>query len=63
VLGSDTLRTLCDHRVVGRLELDWQTLTLAAGPDLALIVFTAPADPQADSLRMPGSWSARRPAA
>jgi hypothetical protein len=59
VLGTDTFRTLCDHRVVGRLELDWQALTLAAGRHLTVIVFTAPADPQADSLRMPGSWSAR----
>jgi transcriptional regulator with XRE-family HTH domain len=61
VLATDAFRKRFDHPVVGRLDLDWQALTVAADPDLTLVVFTAPAGTaSADSLRMLGSWAASR---
>ncbi|ACU76571.1 helix-turn-helix domain protein [Catenulispora acidiphila DSM 44928] len=59
VLATDSFRKSFDHPVVGRLLLDWQALTVAADPDLTLIVFTAPpGTATADSLRMLASWAA-----
>ena len=59
VLATDAFRKSFDHPVVGRLLLDWQALTVAADPDLTLIVFTAPpGTATADSLRMLASWAA-----
>ena len=61
VLATDAYRKRFDHPVVGRLELDWQALTVAADPDLTLLVFTAPpGSATADSLRMLGSWAASK---
>jgi transcriptional regulator with XRE-family HTH domain len=61
VLATDAFRKRFDHPVVGPLELDWQALTVAADPDLTLMVFTAPpGSASADSLRMLGSWAASR---
>jgi transcriptional regulator with XRE-family HTH domain len=59
VLATDSFRKSFDHPVAGWMELDWQALTVAADPDLTMIVFTAPpGSPTADSLRMLASWSA-----
>jgi transcriptional regulator with XRE-family HTH domain len=59
VLATDTFRKSFDHPVAGRLLLDWQALSVAAVPDLTMIVFTAPpGSPTADSLRMLASWAA-----
>lgn len=59
VLATDAFRKRFDHPVVGRLDLDWQALTVAADPDLTLVVFTAPpGTATADSLLMLGSWAA-----
>jgi hypothetical protein len=59
VLATDTFRKSFHHPVVGRLLLDWQALTVAADPDLTVMVFTAPPGSQtADSLRLLASWAA-----
>jgi transcriptional regulator with XRE-family HTH domain len=59
VLATDSYHKSFDHPVAGWLELDWQALTVAADPDLTMLVFTAPpGSPTADSLRMLASWSA-----
>ena len=59
VRATDTFRKSFDHPVVGRMLLDWQALSVAADPDLTMIVFTAPPDsPTADALRLLASWSA-----
>ncbi|MBS2532342.1 helix-turn-helix domain-containing protein [Catenulispora sp. NF23] len=59
VLATDTFRKSFDHPVAGWLLLDWQALSVAADPDLTMIVFTAPpGSPTADSLRMLASWAA-----
>jgi transcriptional regulator with XRE-family HTH domain len=61
VLATDTFRKSFDHPVAGRLLLDWQALSVAADPDLTMIVFTAPAgSATADSLRLLASWAAGR---
>ncbi|MEU1115248.1 MULTISPECIES: helix-turn-helix transcriptional regulator [unclassified Streptomyces] len=47
------------HPVVGRLDLDVESLELPAEPGLHLIVYTAPADtPTADNLALLASWAA-----
>ena len=59
VLATDKFQKSFDHPVVGWLLLDWQALSVAADPDLTMIVFTAPpGSPTADSLRMLASWAA-----
>jgi transcriptional regulator with XRE-family HTH domain len=59
VLATDAFRKSFDHPVAGRMLLDWQALSVAADPDLTMIVFTAPpGSATADSLRMLGSWAA-----
>lgn len=59
VLATDTFRKSFEHPVVGRMTLDWQALSVAAEPDLTMIVFTAPpGSASADSLRMLASWAA-----
>jgi transcriptional regulator with XRE-family HTH domain len=59
VRATDSFRKSFDHPVVGRMLLDWQALSVAADPDLTMIVFTAPpGSPTADSLRMLASWAA-----
>jgi transcriptional regulator with XRE-family HTH domain len=61
VLATDAFQKSFDHPVVGPLRLDWQALTVAADPDLTMVVFTAPAgSASADSLRMLGSWAASK---
>ncbi|MFD5829939.1 helix-turn-helix transcriptional regulator [Lentzea sp. NPDC060358] len=50
------------HPVVGRLELDVESLELPDEPGLHLIVYTAPAGtPTADNLALLASWAATRP--
>lgn len=47
------------HRVVGPLELHFQTLELAEDPGLALTIYPAtPGSPTADALRLLASWAA-----
>ena len=59
VLATDTFRKSFDHPVAGHLRLDWQALSVAADPDLTLLVFIAPpGSPTADSLRLLASWAA-----
>jgi len=59
VRATDSFRKSFDHPVAGRMLLDWQALSVAADPDLTMIVFTAPpGSPTADSLRMLASWAA-----
>ncbi|MEU9409888.1 helix-turn-helix transcriptional regulator [Streptomyces sp. NPDC048281] len=49
------------HPIVGRLDLDVESLQLPAEPGLHLIVYTAPADtPTADNLALLASWAASR---
>ncbi|MET0764389.1 MAG: helix-turn-helix transcriptional regulator [Blastococcus sp.] len=48
-----------NHPVVGRLELMFDTLELAADPGLTMLVYTAePASPSADALHLLASWAA-----
>lgn len=48
------------HPIVGRLDLDYESMELPAEPGLALIVYTAaPGSSTADALTMLASWSAR----
>jgi hypothetical protein len=47
------------HPVVGELELTYETMTLAADPDLLLFVYTAEVGSKAEEgLRLLGSWAA-----
>ena len=47
------------HPIVGRLDLDYESMELAADPDLHLNVYTAPAGtPTADGLAVLASWAA-----
>ena len=47
------------HPVVGRLDLDFESMELPSEPGLVLNVYTAAAGtPTADALRMLGSWAA-----
>lgn len=47
------------HPIVGRLDLDYESMELAAEPDLHLNVYTAPAGtPTADGLAVLASWAA-----
>ncbi|MFE3499469.1 helix-turn-helix transcriptional regulator [Kitasatospora sp. NPDC059146] len=51
------------HPIVGRLDLDVETLELPAEPGLHLNVYTAPAGtPTADNLTLLASWAATRQA-
>lgn len=48
-----------DHPVVGRLELMYDSMQIAAAPGLTLLVYTAqPGSPSADALQLLASWSA-----
>lgn len=50
---------LINHPVVGRLELDYDTLQLPADPGLTMLVYTAAADSStADALKVLASWAA-----
>ncbi|MGW4957377.1 MmyB family transcriptional regulator [Nonomuraea sp. NPDC004186] len=47
------------HPVVGRLDLDFESMELPSEPGLTLNVYTAaPGSPGADGLRMLASWAA-----
>jgi transcriptional regulator with XRE-family HTH domain len=47
------------HPVVGRLELMYDSMQIAAAPGLTMLVYTAqPGTPTADALRLLGSWDA-----
>lgn len=47
------------HPVVGRLELNFQSLELDDDPGLTMTVYTAtPGSPSADALRLLASWAA-----
>jgi transcriptional regulator with XRE-family HTH domain len=47
------------HPVVGRLDLNFESMELPSEPGLTLNVYTAPADsPAADGLKMLASWAA-----
>lgn len=47
------------HPVVGRLELMYDSLQIAAAPGLTMLVYTAaPGSPTADALQLLASWSA-----
>jgi transcriptional regulator with XRE-family HTH domain len=47
------------HPIVGRLDLDYESMELAGEPDLRLNVYTAPAGtPTADGLTVLASWAA-----
>jgi transcriptional regulator with XRE-family HTH domain len=47
------------HPVVGQLELMYDSMSIAAAPDLTLLVYTAePGSPSADALRLLASWAA-----
>jgi hypothetical protein len=47
------------HPVVGRLDLDFESMELASQPGLLLNVYTAPAGtPTADALKLLASWAA-----
>jgi transcriptional regulator with XRE-family HTH domain len=47
------------HPVVGRLELMYDSMSIAAAPDLTLLVYTAePGSPTADALQLLASWAA-----
>ncbi len=51
------------HPIVGRLDLDVESLELPAEPGLHLTVYTAPADtPTGDNLALLASWAATHPA-
>lgn len=51
------------HPVVGRLDLDFESLTLPAEPGLVLNVYTAaPGTPSADGLSLLASWAVSREA-
>ena len=48
-----------NHPVVGRLELMYDTLSIAQAPGLTMLVYTAePGSPTADALRVLASWAA-----
>ncbi|KRF37275.1 helix-turn-helix transcriptional regulator [Nocardioides sp. Soil805] len=48
-----------NHPVVGRLDLDFESMELSSAPGLQLNVYTAPAgSPTADALRVLASWAA-----
>jgi transcriptional regulator with XRE-family HTH domain len=48
-----------NHPVVGRLELMYDTLSIAQTPGLTMLVYTAePGSPTADALRVLASWAA-----
>ncbi|WP_431238765.1 helix-turn-helix transcriptional regulator [Mycolicibacterium aichiense] len=50
------------HPIVGRLDLDYESMELTAAADLYLNVYTAPAGtPTADSLAVLASWAASQP--
>lgn len=52
------------HPVVGRLDLDFESMELPSEPGLVLNVYTAPADsPTSDALRVLASWAATQEAA
>lgn len=52
-------RKKINHPVVGRLELMYDSLQIAAAPGLTLLVYTAqPGSPSADALQLLASWSA-----
>lgn len=47
------------HPVVGRLDLNYESMELPSEPELTLNVYTAPADsPTADGFKMLASWAA-----
>lgn len=47
------------HPVVGRVELSYDSLSIAAAPELTMLVYTAaPGSTSADALRVLASWSA-----
>ena len=47
------------HAVVGRLELQFETMQLTADPGLTMIVYTAvPGSASEDALRLLASWAA-----
>lgn len=47
------------HPVVGRLDLMYDTLSIARAPGLTMLVYTAePGSPTADALRVLASWAA-----
>ena len=47
------------HPVVGRLELMYDTLSIAAAPELTLLTYAAvPGSPSADALELLASWAA-----
>lgn len=59
VLDHRSGRKRLHHPVVGRLDLDYESMELPAEPGLALNVYTAPpGSPTADALAMLASWSA-----
>lgn len=48
-----------NHPVVGRLDLDFESMELSSAPGLQLNVYTAPAgSPTADALKVLASWAA-----
>lgn len=52
------------HPVVGRLELMYDTMSIAAAPDLTLLTYTArPGSPSADALELLATWAATEAAA
>ena len=53
-------RKLVDHPEVGRLSLDYETLTLPDEPGLMLVTYTAADERTSDALRTLGSWAASR---
>ncbi|GAB4097519.1 helix-turn-helix transcriptional regulator [Brachybacterium horti] len=47
-----------NHPVVGRMDLSYENLYLAADPDVALLTFSAePGTPSGDALRLLGIWA------
>lgn len=56
-----TGRKRLHHPVVGRLDLDYESMQLATEPEMHLNVYTAPAGtPAADGLAVLASWAASR---
>ncbi|WP_454852570.1 helix-turn-helix transcriptional regulator [Promicromonospora soli] len=54
-------RKVLRHPVVGRLDLDFESLDVLSKPGLRLNVYTAPAgSPTADGLKLLASWAATR---
>lgn len=50
---------LINHPVVGRLELNYDTLPIAQAPGLTMLVYTAtPGTPSADAVQLLASWAA-----